>query len=80
MVEPLPHQISAVYVSLLHMQPFRFLLAEDQGAEKTMMAGFLIKELITRGNLQGYLVVCQVVLRSSGRTNCTEDFSYRSRF
>ena len=57
-VEPLPHQITAVYESLLPRQPLRFLLADDPGAGKTIMAGLLIKELIARGDLQRCLVVC----------------------
>ena len=58
LVEPLPHQITAVYESLLPRQPLRFLLADDPGAGKTIMAGLYIKELIARGDLQRCLVVC----------------------
>jgi SNF2 family DNA or RNA helicase len=58
MVEPLPHQITAVYESMLPRQPLRFLLSDDPGAGKTIMAGLLIKELIARGDLQRCLVVC----------------------
>jgi len=50
-IEPLPHQITAVYESMLPRQPLRFLLADDPGAGKTIMAGLLIKELIARGDL-----------------------------
>ena len=57
-VEPLPHQITAVYESMLPRQPLRFLLADDPGAGKTIMAGLLIRELIARGDLQRCLVVC----------------------
>src|SRR6202047_1914868 len=57
-VDPLPHQITAVYESMLPRQPLRFLLAADPGAGKTIMAGLLIKELIARGDLQRCLVVC----------------------
>src|SRR3984893_12460406 len=57
-VEPLPHQITAVYESMLPRQPLRFLLADDPGAGKTIMAGLFIKELIARGDLQRCLVVC----------------------
>lgn len=45
LVEPLPHQIIAVYKVMLQRQPLRFLLADDPGAGKTIMAGLLIKEL-----------------------------------
>src|SRR5271155_3227215 len=58
MVEPLPHQITAVYDAMLPRQPLRFLLADDPGAGKTIMAGVFIKELIARGDLQRCLVVC----------------------
>lgn len=58
MVDPLPHQITAVYGEMLPRQPLRFLLADDPGAGKTIMAGLLIKELIERGDLQRCLVVC----------------------
>ncbi len=57
-VEPLPHQITAVYESMLPRQPLRFLLADDPGAGKTIMAGLLMKELIARGDLARCLVVC----------------------
>jgi SNF2 family DNA or RNA helicase len=57
-VEPLPHQITAVYEAMLPRQPLRFLLADDPGAGKTIMAGLFIKELIARGDLQRCLIVC----------------------
>jgi SNF2 family DNA or RNA helicase len=57
-VEPLPHQITAVYEEMLPRQPLRFLLADDPGAGKTIMAGLFIKELIARGDLQRCLIVC----------------------
>src|SRR3970040_465338 len=57
-VEPLPHQIIAVYEAMLPRQPLRFLLADDPGAGKTIMAGLLIKELIARGDLKRCLIVC----------------------
>ncbi len=46
LIEPLPHQITAVYSEMLTRQPLRFLLADDPGAGKTIMAGLLIKELV----------------------------------
>ena len=57
-VDPLPHQITAVYEQMLPRQPLRFLLADDPGAGKTIMAGLLINELIARGDLQRCLIVC----------------------
>jgi len=58
LVDPLPHQITAVYKDMLPRQPLRFLLADDPGAGKTIMTGLLIKELIARGDLQRCLIVC----------------------
>ena len=58
LVDPLPHQITAVYEAMLPRQPLRFLLADDPGAGKTIMAGLFIKELIARGDLKRCLVVC----------------------
>src|SRR4249919_3887994 len=57
LVDPLPHQITAVYEAMLPRQPLRFLLADDPGAGKTIMAGLLIKELIVRGDLKRCLIV-----------------------
>jgi SNF2 family DNA or RNA helicase len=56
-VEPLPHQITAVYGEMLPRQPLRFLLADDPGSGKTIMAGLLIKELMLRGDLERCLIV-----------------------
>ncbi|MBU6346964.1 MAG: DEAD/DEAH box helicase, partial [Cyanobacteria bacterium REEB494] len=58
LVEPLPHQITAVYSEMLNRQPLRFLLADDPGAGKTIMAGLLIRELLIRGDLARCLIVC----------------------
>lgn len=49
-VDPLPHQISAVYESMLPRQPLRFVLADDPGSGKTIMAGLYIRELIMRAD------------------------------
>ena len=56
-IDPLPHQISAVYEHMLPRQPMRYLLADDPGAGKTIMAGLLIKELLIRGELERCLIV-----------------------
>jgi superfamily II DNA or RNA helicase len=58
LVDPLPHQITAVYGEMIPRQPLRFLLADDPGAGKTIMAGLLIKELMARGDLKRALIVC----------------------
>ena len=56
-VEPLPHQISAVYQDMLPKLPLRYVLADDPGAGKTIMTGLFIKELIARGDLKRCLIV-----------------------
>lgn len=56
-VEPLPHQITAVYESMLPRQPLRYVLADDPGAGKTIMAGLLIRELLMRADAQRILIV-----------------------
>src|SRR2546422_461460 len=58
LVDPLPHQITAVYEAMLPRQPLRFLLADDPGSGKTIMAGLFIKGLISRGGLERCLVRC----------------------
>ena len=56
-VDPLPHQITAVYESMLPRQPLRFVLADDPGAGKTIMAGLYIRELIMRADARRVLIV-----------------------
>lgn len=56
-VEPLPHQITAVYESMLPRQPLRYVLADDPGAGKTIMAGLYIRELIMRADAQRIVIV-----------------------
>ena len=56
-IEPYPHQIEAVYNRFLTQKPLRFLLADDPGAGKTIMAGLLIRELMLRGDVARCLVV-----------------------
>ena len=57
-VEPLPHQITACTRAMLSRQPLRFLLADDPGAGKTIMAGSLHQGDVARGDLQRCLIVC----------------------
>lgn len=57
-IDPLPHQISAVYQDMLPKMPLRFVLADDPGAGKTIMTGLLIKEMLARGDLRRCLIVC----------------------
>ena len=56
-VDPLPHQLEAVYEYFLKLPRIRFLLADDPGAGKTIMAGLLIKELKARGVVKRILIV-----------------------
>lgn len=56
-VEPLPHQITAVYESMLPRQPLRYVLADDPGAGKTIMAGLFIRELLMRADARRVLIV-----------------------
>lgn len=56
-VDPLPHQLEAVYDYFLKLPRIRFLLADDPGAGKTIMAGLLLKELKARGLVQRTLIV-----------------------
>lgn len=56
-VDPLPHQVEAVYKFLLPLPKIRFLLADDTGAGKTIMTGLLIKEMLMRGMLERVLII-----------------------
>ena len=73
-VEPLPHQITAVYESMLPRQPLRFLLADDPGAGKTIMAGLLIRELMLRGDVRRCLVVTPGALAAQWQDELNEKF------
>jgi len=75
LVDPLPHQISAVYGEMLPRQPLRFLLADDPGAGKTIMAGLLMKELIARGDLERCLVVAPGSLVEQWQDELGEKFN-----
>jgi len=76
-VEPLPHQIIAVYEKMLPRQPLRFLLADDPGAGKTIMAGLLIKELYIRGDLERCLIVCPGSLAEQWQDELWQKFNLR---
>jgi len=73
-VDPLPHQISAVYESMLPKQPLRFVLADDPGAGKTIMAGLLIRELIMRGDAKRILIVSPGSLTEQWQDELLEKF------
>ncbi len=76
-IEALPHQITAVYGEMLPRQPLRFLLADDPGAGKTIMAGLLIKELLIRGDLERCLIVAPGSLVEQWQDELTEKFGLR---
>ena len=61
-VDPLPHQLEAVYDYFLRLPRIRFLLADDPGAGKTIMAGLLIKELKIRGLVKRILIIAPASL------------------
>ncbi len=73
-VEPLPHQISAVYEAMLPRQPLRFVLADDPGAGKTIMAGLLIRELLMRADAKRILVVSPGSLTEQWQDELLEKF------
>ncbi len=56
-IDPLPFQIEAVYGYILKLPRIRFLIADDPGAGKTIMAGLIIKELKLRGIVNKILIV-----------------------
>jgi superfamily II DNA or RNA helicase len=73
-VDPLPHQIDAVYYSILRNPRIRFLLADDPGAGKTIMAGLLLRELKLRGLVQRALIVVPGHLRDQWKREMKERF------
>ena len=78
-VDPLPHQITAVYESMLPRQPLRFVLADDPGAGKTIMAGLYIRELIMRADARRVLIVAPGSLVEQWRDELFEKFGLEFR-
>ncbi|MGQ9584105.1 MAG: helicase-related protein [Anaerolineae bacterium] len=76
-VDPLPHQIEAVYHHVLRNPRLRFLLADDPGAGKTIMAGLLLKELKYRGLVQRALIVVPGHLRDQWLRELRDRFGER---
>jgi superfamily II DNA or RNA helicase len=73
-VDPLPHQLEAVYDYLLKLARVRFLLADDAGAGKTIMAGLLIRELELRGLAERILIACPANLAFQWQRELKEKF------
>jgi len=73
-VDPLPHQLEAIYDYLLKLARVRFLLADDAGAGKTIMAGLLIRELELRGLAERILIVCPANLAFQWQRELKEKF------
>lgn len=73
-VDPLPHQISAVYEAMLPKQPLRFVLADDPGAGKTIMAGLLVRELLLRADAKRILIVSPGSLTEQWQDELLEKF------
>jgi len=78
-VEPLPHQITAVYESMLPRQPLRYVLADDPGAGKTIMAGLYIRELVMRADARRVLIVAPGSLVEQWRDELFEKFGLEFR-
>lgn len=77
-VDPLPHQLEAVYSYFLKLPRIRFLLADDPGAGKTIMAGLLLKELKARGLVKRVLIVTPANLTFQWQREMADKF--RERF
>ena len=78
-VDPLPHQITAVYESMLPRQPLRYVLADDPGAGKTIMAGLYIRELLMRADAKRILIVSPGSLVEQWRDELFEKFGLEFR-
>jgi superfamily II DNA or RNA helicase len=76
-VDPLPHQLEAIYDHLLKLARVRFLLADDAGAGKTIMAGLLIRELELRGLAERILIVCPANLAFQWQRELKEKFDVK---
>ncbi|MEJ7721818.1 MAG: DEAD/DEAH box helicase [Ilumatobacteraceae bacterium] len=76
-IQPLLHQIEAVYGRLLPLQPLRFLLADDPGAGKTIMSGLYIRELMLRGDLDRCLVIAPGSLVEQWHEELDDKFGLR---
>ena len=73
-VDPLPHQVDAVYGHVLKLPRLRFLIADDPGAGKTIMAGLIIKELKLRHLIDRVLIVVPGHLKDQWRRELKDRF------
>jgi superfamily II DNA or RNA helicase len=73
-VDPLPHQLEAVYDYMLKLARIQFLLADDAGAGKTVMAGLLVRELKLRGLVERIMIVCPANLCFQWQREMKEKF------
>jgi superfamily II DNA or RNA helicase len=73
-VDPLPHQLEAVYSYFMRLPRIRFLLADDPGAGKTIMAGLLLKELKARGLVRRVLIVAPASLTFQWQREMADKF------
>jgi SNF2 family DNA or RNA helicase len=78
-IQPLPHQIRAVHGELLPRMPLRFLLADDPGAGKTIMAGLYVKELLLRDDVKRCLIVAPGGLAEQWQDECSSNLGFASR-
>ena len=76
-IQPLPHQISAVYEKMLPRLPLRYVLADDPGAGKTVMTGLLLKEMLVRGDVGRCLIVSPGSLARQWQDEMREKFGLR---
>ncbi|MBA7641001.1 RNA polymerase-associated protein RapA [subsurface metagenome] len=76
-IDPLPHQIEAVYGYVLKLPRIRFLIADDPGAGKTIMAGLIIKELKLRHLIKRILIISPGHLKDQWRRELSERFDER---
>lgn len=73
-IDPLPHQLDGVYAHLLTQPRIRFLIADDPGAGKTIMAGLLLKEMKFRGLIEKILIVTPANLMDQWSRELYEKF------